>query len=49
MCWKQHGHGCEPIRAGTGVDGVEIEQIEASEPGVKGFLDDIQESLCAET
>src|SRR5271166_6004917 len=28
-----------------GVDGVKIEEIEASEAGVKGFLDDIQESL----
>jgi len=32
-----------------GVDGVKIEQIEASETGVKGFLDDIQESLRART
>ena len=32
-----------------GVDGVKIEQIEASEAGVKGFLDDIQESLRAKT
>src|SRR5271166_4122717 len=33
----------------SGVDGVKIEEIEASEAGVKGFLDDIQESLHAKT
>src|SRR5437660_8324041 len=32
-----------------GVDGVRIEQIEASEAGVKGFLDAIQESMRAKT
>ena len=32
-----------------GVDGVKIEQIESSEAGVKGFLDDMQESLRAKT
>ena len=32
-------------RGGPGVDGVRIEQIEASEAGVKGFLEAIQESL----
>ena len=32
-----------------GVDGVKIEQIETSEAGVKGFLDDLQESLRAKT
>src|SRR6266542_4116590 len=32
-------------RGGPGVDGVRIEQIEASEAGVKGFLEEIGESL----
>jgi len=32
-----------------GVDGVSIDQIEASEAGVKGFLDDIQESMRTKT
>ncbi len=32
-----------------GVDGVTIEQIEASETGVKGFLDEVQGSLSAKT
>ena len=32
-----------------GVDGVRIAQIEASEAGVKAFLDDIQESLRSKT
>ena len=36
-------------KGAPGVDGVKIEQIEASEAGVKGFLDDIQESLSAKT
>ena len=32
-----------------GVDGVGIEQIETSQAGVKGFLDEVQESLRAQT
>ena len=36
-------------RGAPGVDGVKIEQIESSETGVKGFLDDMQESLRAKT
>jgi RNA-directed DNA polymerase len=36
-------------KGAPGVDDVKIEQIEASEAGVKGFLDDIHESLRAKT
>jgi hypothetical protein len=36
-------------KGAPGVDGVKIEQIEASEAGVKGFLDDLQESLRIKT
>jgi len=32
-----------------GLDGVTIQQIETSAAGVKGFLDDLQESLSTET
>jgi RNA-directed DNA polymerase len=42
----------EQVRANKGapgVDGVLIEQIEASKIGAKGFLDDIQESLRSKT
>ncbi|HEV2690358.1 MAG TPA: hypothetical protein VGV35_17500 [Bryobacteraceae bacterium] len=34
-------------RGAPGVDGISIEEIEKSEAGVKGFLDELQESLRA--
>ena len=36
-------------KGAPGVDGVSIKQIEASETGAKGFLDQIQESLRTKT
>ena len=38
-----------PDSTGATKEGVKIEQIEASEAGVKGFLDELQESLRAKT
>ena len=48
--WREDilAHAYERARANKGapgVDGVKIEQIAASEAGVKGFLDDLQESF----
>ena len=51
--WKRvrakRGFNSSTNKGAAGVDGVKIEQIEASEAGVKGFLDDIEESLRSKT
>ena len=48
--WKRLGSGCEPIKGAPGVDGVTIEQIEASDRrGRRDFWKDLQESLRTKT
>ena len=49
MCWRRRGNGCEPIKGAPGVDGVTIEQIEASDAGRRGVPGGIQESLRTKT
>ena len=49
-CWRRPGTGCEPTRGRPGVDGVTIEQIEASdEGGGRDFWRRSSESLRTKT